>query len=622
MGASFRLAAALAILVAQAAGAAAEEARFDLTIDHELLADVVSRELRGTEPGDAVLWSAEDGCATLTVGDVRILPAGDTLEIRALGDVRGGVSMLEWCLFPLRRDAELRIRAKPVVDPDWGLRLREVHSELLGPDGTPTFLTRQLDSVVARDIDAAVERTRLDLRLPVDEIHAVVESSLHGEEAHRARAALASLRPVDAVAAEDGVRVHMAMDVPPAVPEPSVPEPALTPEEQAQWEAALANWDAFLTFTVKHLGIRGRDPGIIDALFELFVDGRHGVLDVLATGPRPGEDPVRVLFLESWEAMRDIARRVARDRTEGDEALHYLRFLAAGDALAALERLGPDMGIEISEDGLRRLARMLDPETMLDPLALGDAPDPALRELFGFHDPAARRPDPPPSPPPPSSSWWQWPSPGVALAGERSSPVTDEDLRSLGAALDRWVPKANDVDRYRDLVSRLLDAAAARERERAGVPENLRALYRPLVRTVAWQESCWRQFVERAGQITFLESSTNDVGLMQVNRRVWRGVFDLRELEWDVAYNVDAGTQIVAQMLNRFGQRELKVPGGHPARATYAAYNGGPRAYRRYRTGQRATRYTRIADGAFWKKFQVTDAGRELAHVPCVGGAV
>jgi hypothetical protein len=617
MGALPRLVAALAVLVAQATTAAAEEARFALTIDYELLADVVSRELRGTGPEAAVLWSAEDGCATLAIEDVRILPADGMLEIRAAGEVQGGVSLLDWCLFPVWRKAELRIRAKPVVDPEWRLRLQDVRSELLGADGTPTFLTRRLDDVVGEDIDAAVERARLDLRLPVDEVHSVVESSLHGEQAHRARAALASLRPVDATAAEDGVQVEVAMDVPPAAPEPAIPEPALTPEEQAQWEAALANWDAFLTFAVKNLGVQHRDPEIVDALFELFVDGRHGVLAVLATGPRPGEDPVRVLFLESWEAMRGIARRVARNR-EGDVALHYVRFLAAGDALAALEQLGPDIGIEISADGLRRLARMLDPETMVDPLALSDAPDPALRELFGFHDPPAQRPDPPPPP----GSWWRWPSPAVALAGEPGASAEHEDLRSLGAALDRFVPAAADVERYRDLVSRLLDATAASERKRTGVPESLGGLYRPLVRSVAWQESCWRQFVERAGRVTYLESSTDDVGLMQVNRRVWRGVFDLRQLEWNVVYNVDAGAQIVAQLLNRYGQRELKAPGGHPARATYAAYNGGPRAYRRYRTGQRATRYTRIADAAFWKKYQVTAAGGELAHVPCVGGAV
>jgi hypothetical protein len=85
-----------------------------------------------------------------------------------------------------------------------------------------------------------------------------------------------------------------------------------------------------------------------------------------------------------------------------------------------------------------------------------------------------------------------------------------------------------------------------------------------------------------------------------------------------VVYNAGAGTQLLAQLLARYGRREIGVRGGDPARATYAAYNGGPNAYRRYRTGQRATRYTRKVDAAFWKKFQITAGGGELEHVPCV----
>ena len=61
-------------------------------------------------------------------------------------------------------------------------------------------------------------------------------------------------------------------------------------------------------------------------------------------------------------------------------------------------------------------------------------------------------------------------------------------------------------------------------------------------------------------------------------------------------YNADAGTQILAQYLTRYGLRETGVTTGHVARATYAAYNGGPDAYARYRTGRgpRRTRATSI----------------------------
>jgi soluble lytic murein transglycosylase-like protein len=469
---------------------------------------------------------------------------------------------------------------------------------------------RRLTGVMGEPIEDAVARVQVDLTPPATDMREVIRDSLAPEHAERATAALESLRPLGTTATARGVKAEIGMRVPSGPPPLVGPEPALTDEERHRWEEALANWDAFLTFAVKALGLTDSDPAAIDALFRLFVDGRHAVLAVLTAGPQHGEDPVRLLFLATWSQMRTIVRR--RD------ALLYLRFLAAGDALAALERVGPDVGIEISADGLRRLARTLDPDTLFDPRARSDAPDPELRRLFGFHEPPATPlpPEPPPSPTPaapPPQSWW-WSLGGVAHAAEPPHPV---ELAAIGSKLDRFVPGPEQMDEYRTVVSRLLDLVAASEREDRRIPAAMQTLFRQLVRTTAWQESCWHQYARRGEQIVVLVSRTGDVGLMQVNRRVWRGVFDAAALERDVVYNADAGTQILAQYLTRYGQREGRVAGGHVARSTYAAYNGGPGAYTRYRTGRRATGYTRKVDTAFWKKFQIAAAGRELGHVPC-----
>jgi hypothetical protein len=57
-----------------------------------------------------------------------------------------------------------------------------------------------------------------------------------------------------------------------------------------------------------------------------------------------------------------------------------------------------------------------------------------------------------------------------------------------------------------------------------------------------------------------LLSKSGDIGIMQVNRRVWRGLFDLTKLEWDVAYNAGAGAEILAQLLSaRYGVREASA---------------------------------------------------------------
>ncbi|HWP65845.1 MAG TPA: transglycosylase SLT domain-containing protein [Candidatus Limnocylindria bacterium] len=643
---------------------AAREVRVPLTVDYALLTRLTMAELRGPEREDAALWRSEDGCSVFEIAGVRVGPGDDRLEIRADGKGRAGLGLLSWCLFPVKRDAELRILATPVLGDDWQLRLTDVQATIVDKEGRSTFLMRRITGVMGESIEDAVARVVVDLTPPAADIRDVIRSSLAPAQAERATAALESLRPLGATVTPRGVRAEVGMRVPPAPPAPVGPEPALSDEERRRWEEALADWDEFLTFAVKELGLADPDRETVDALFRIFIDGRHAVLDVLAAGPRPGEDPVRPLFLSTWSRLRRIVIRVAR-RAPPDrrDPLLYMRFVAAGDALAALEQIGPNVGIEISADGLRRLARTLDPDTLFDPRARSEAPDPALRRLFGFHEPPStpqppaapgatppsttpaplvpdaassttpppaapeKQPVPPPdtvAPPPatpdaaPPHTWWRWWSiGGVAQAAERPVVPATAELDTIGRRLDHLVPEPAEMEDYRRLVSRLLDLVAALEQESEGVPAATRPLFRQLVRTTAWQESCWHQFERRGGTVVPLISRTGDVGIMQVNRRVWRGVFDAVKLERDVVYNADAGTQILAQYLLRYGMKEGRVRGGHVARATYSAYNGGPGAYTRYRTGRRATAYTRRVDAAFWTKLQVTAAGGELAHVPC-----
>ena len=69
--------------------------------------------------------------------------------------------------------------------------------------------------------------------------------------------------------------------------------------------------------------------------------------------------------------------------------------------------------------------------------------------------------------------------------------------------------------------------------------------------------------------------------MMQINGRVWRKVYDLDRLVDEVDYNVNAGIEILTHYMVDYAIRrgEHEQPGGDDnlIKATYAAYNGGPR---------------------------------------------
>jgi soluble lytic murein transglycosylase-like protein len=141
-------------------------------------------------------------------------------------------------------------------------------------------------------------------------------------------------------------------------------------------------------------------------------------------------------------------------------------------------------------------------------------------------------------------------------------------------------------------------------------------MYRTLVKTVAWQESCWRQFVRDPKGITFLESVTGDIGLMQVNRRVWRGFYNLPRLQWDIAYNAGAGAEILARLMRRCSGSAGSSAASVIARGSYSAYNGGPASCGRWLRPDSGPLATRI-DAAFWMKYQAMERGEDVDVFAC-----
>jgi hypothetical protein len=588
-----------------AAPAAAVEVAFPLAVDYDVLRVALRRHLR-EHGGTLELWRTPDGCGTLTLRDPVVGPAEGRLRIAGPAAARAGVPFFGWCLASVSWSGHAEVLTRPELGRDWQLHLRDLDIQLLDRDRRRTSVATRLFEVVRDWAAAELATFSFDLGPPVEDVKALVRT--FGGETGPIADALRTLRPVALAVEPEALRLRVAFDLPPIAPTPPAPERALTPAELRRWEAMLERWDAFLAFVVKDLGAGTADPELRTELLDLLLTARREVVGVLARGPEPGVDPVRPLFLGLWERLRAIIRRAVVAGADEHRALRYVVFLAAGEALAAINAAAPAAGLDFSGDGLRRLARTVAPAHPGDPLEFSDAPDARLQEIFRFRDPDA----------PPRRPRRHLPGgPGSWLGPRTAHAQGADEWRAVGDRLDRWVPDDAELAVYRDTVARLLTLAAERSYDPEALPERFDALFTSLVWAVAWQESCWRQFVRTRAGIVPIQSSTGDVGIMQINVRVWRGFFNPVKLRWNAAYNAGAGAEILWQLLLRYGTREARERLDNAARATYSAYHGGPQRYRRYRSADVAP-HLQAVDRAFWEKYQLVRAGRADDRVLCL----
>jgi hypothetical protein len=602
-------AASLAILVLTPA-AWPEEVRFPLTVDYEVLRVAVREHLQEETRGGPRVWRTADGCGSFSLREFTIEPADGRLKIAGPAEGGAGFSLFGLCWASLSWTGRAEIMARPEIGPDWQLRFRDLDATLYDASGRKQGIATRLFSTVKGWVEAELSTFTIDLHPPATELTTMLRSFAGSDANTPLTTALETLRPVGLDVEPDAVRVRVALNLPPAPAAPPSPEPALTPAQLTRWEAKLDSWDGFLSFVVKILAGENADPAVRDELLGLLLDARSEVVRVLARGPEPGADAVRQIFLDTWDRLRGIVRRtVVEQRGNPAQALRFVVFLAAGDALATIEVAAPAAGLDFSADGLRRLARSLDPAFTGDPLQQSDLADPRLQQLFHFRDPDAPPRRPRRKPPGTSEHWF---GPRRAHAAE-----TDE-WRDLARRLDRWAPDAEELRVYREVVDRLLTVAAERSLDPDALDGRFDDLFHHLVKATAWQESCWRQFVRRGDSVTYLASPTGDVGLMQINVRIWRGFFSTSALRWNAAYNAGAGAEILQQLLIRYGTREARSRIENAARATYSAYHGGPARYRRYRTATTASRGWAV-DRAFWEKYQAVAAGTAADRVLCLG---
>ncbi len=572
---------------------AAKTVDLPITIEYPLIKSfVISNFFNGTQK-EKILLSDQKGCRKIVISDPDFSEENSFLRFKIKVSVKAGIYLKNDCYLPLQWDGYVILFQNLEIDPsDWALSFQTHNSIVLNKNHEPEKVTGVVWNLIKGYVHSYVDAMTIDLSPPINEVKSFLLDLFPETEKDKARLMVESMRPGNIDILKNAVRVGIIADA------ASVDDRSrVSVEEQlseTELDAFITSWetmDAFFIYMITRLTHDSLNREEKDLIFELILDTRHRFVNELASSVHE-IDFVRDQFIKVWDSLGIILKRYFSKNSD-ITPMGYLALFSSLDALKVLDSIGPSIGIEISHNGLLRLVRLI-ANKKAPQLFYSDEIDKNLRQIMGF-DPIEQ-----------GSSisnmdqflsrLWKLRFVSLASIASAADPVKINDLE-----LTKWIAPKTNVSGYVNSVRRVLKEASDKSISKGKLDSEYHDLFYLIVDSVAWQESCFRQFKEKKGKIEYLRSYNNtSVGAMQINERVWRGIYDQEKLRWNIHYNADVGCEIIDLYLNRYILKKMKKGSYLPlrdkdniARILYALYNGGPSQFSKF--------LKRFSKGDFYK---------------------
>ncbi len=335
----------------------AESFTLPLQLDYGLIKKAMVSQLFKGEGGGAEVWHDKHKCSFLKLFNPRV--SGGNGQIKLLNDVQAqfGTGFGGHCIPVLAWDGALETFQQPTVSADHSvLSLPVTKANAYDKQGRQLTIDK-LQGLIKKIAEPKLAALKVDLNESRDDMERTVAKYLPPESAGDVKKILSTLQFSEAEANDQGIKIKMAFDAPLKKVEPK-PEAPFTAAEQKQWQAVWTEWDAFLSKAINQAASETQSPELKNTLIGILAESRTAFQAGLQAQRPDSADPVRVFFTQTWQKLAPQLKTLAKELPEV-ESLRYLTFIAATDVIYELENLGAPFGLEISSDGLRRLARLV-----------------------------------------------------------------------------------------------------------------------------------------------------------------------------------------------------------------------------------------------------------------------
>ncbi len=585
-----------------------------VTLDPSFVRSAFIRQAFNLQGERALPLNLNEGCTRIELWDPEVGPEKSLLKLGSAMKIQAGLPLKGTCIPLTGWEGHIDLLQQLVFDQKTNrLGMQVMDFKTLGPGGKQTGLDKGLVALIQTYLNPYLGNVGIDMSGAVKGLQNLLPLFVKDQDRQSFGSWLGTLRVGGVQMKEGSVILDVLMDVdsPPAGEGEGASLPAAGIQALVKaWE----DWDAFFVNQIQALIGQSVTEDEKSTLFEALLDRRYEFVQALEEGTIRPDFVVRQ-FTDTWGTIGSIFRKYLSTKLSGSPA-DYLSFIATADALASLSKSGVNVMPDVSRSGLLQLTKLLGVKEAEPALSYSLAVNNPLRMFFGFGEL--------PDDKGPAFEGLEMDFPeeaeeeGVPAALRSFLPfsVSVAHAQAQQQGIDEmrlWVLPKDNIAPYLSRIKMALEQAAEEVLKKKKLKEQYHDLYRSAVFATAWQESCWRQFVVKSGKIGPIFSyNKSSVGMMQINERVWRGIYKVENLRWNIHYNARTGCEILELYLRQYALKKPESKGldsNTLARSLYAMYNGGPGQFKKFLARKASNKFYKV-DQLFWEKYSWTTSNR------------
>ncbi len=334
----------------------AREINVPVPLNYGLIRNVVVNQLFTGESQSARVWKDGKQCSFLDLSNPQI--GGDNGEVKIDNNVRAriGTKLGGKCMTVLEWNGILETYQKPTLDKTGNVLSFPVTRTHAYDSKGQALNINQLQDLLQKAAAPKLAALKIDLNQSRKDIVKILLPYISPEDSEQLHDTVNSLRFNDVKVDNSAIAVNLGFTSANLKPGEKKAAELFNAQELQQWQEVWQGWQAALDKSIAQAPLEGDLANSRATLHEVLQQAGTAFEQGLTAEYAVENDPVRLFLNKSWDDLAPLLRSASK-QLPGAESLRYLTLIAATDLIYELESIGSPFGLDISSNGLRKIAR-------------------------------------------------------------------------------------------------------------------------------------------------------------------------------------------------------------------------------------------------------------------------